>query len=167
MNRAVYPGTFDPPTAGHLSVVKRTARLFDDLVVLLAVNPQKVPTFSVAERIAMLREALAGISGVTVDATEGLVLDFSRKVGAGFLVRGVRGTTDFDFEMSMASAHLALAPELVTLFVPADPELSFVSSSALRELARCGGDVSRFCPPSVARRLAERFGRGKAAAHAV
>lgn len=153
MRTGIYPGSFDPPTAGHLSVIERAAKLFDRLVVLVAVNGAKRPAFPLEEREEMLREAAAGIPGVEVGATRGMVVDAARAAGAGFIVRGVRSLTDFDAEAAMAAAHHALAPDLVTVFVPARPDLAFVSSSALREIARCGGEVERFCPPGVARRL--------------
>lgn len=162
MRTGVYSGSFDPPTAGHLSVIERAAKLFDRLIVLVAVNDAKRATFTLEERAEMLREAAAGIPGVEVASTRGMVVDAARAAGAAFIVRGVRSLTDFDAEAAMAAAHHALAPDIVTLFVPARPDLAFVSSSALRELARLGADIERFCPPGVARRL-----RGKAeAAHA-
>lgn len=164
MRIAVYAGTFDPPTAGHLSVVERAARLFDGVIVLVAVNPAKRPVFSVEERLEMLREAVSGVPGVEVDRTGGMVAEYAMRRGAAALVRGVRGATDFDAEVAMAGAHHALAPELVTVLIPARPDLAYISSSALRELARCGGAIERFCPPGVAARLRERF---KETAHAV
>ncbi|MCE9584115.1 MAG: pantetheine-phosphate adenylyltransferase [Planctomycetes bacterium] len=157
MKTGIYAGTFDPMTAGHFSVIERAARLFDRLIVLVAVNPAKRPLFSVEERVAMIRESVVGLGEVEVSATEGMVIEFARRVGAGFLVRGIRSLTDFDSETAMAAAHHSLAPEISTVFVPAHPDLSFVSSSALRELARCGADVTRFCPPGVARRLREKM----------
>ena len=157
MKTGVYPGSFDPPTAGHLSVIDRAAKLFDRLIVLVAVNDSKRPLFSLAERTEMLREATAGIPGVEIGSTPGLVIDAAKSAGAGFIVRGVRSLTDFDAEGAMAAAHHALAPELITVFVPARPDLSFVSSSVLRELARCNGPLEMFCPPGVARRLREKM----------
>lgn len=163
MRTGIYPGSFDPPTAGHVSVIERAARLFDRLVVLVAVNDAKRPAFTLEERAGMLREAAAGIAGVEVAAARGMVVDAARAAGAGFIVRGVRSLTDFDAEAAMAAAHHALAPDLVTVFVPARPDLAFVSSSALREIARCGGEVERFCPPGVARRLRARMEASHAA----
>lgn len=156
MRIGVYPGSFDPPTAGHLSVIERAARLFDRLIVLVAVNDSKRATFTLEERATMLGEATAEIPAVAIASTRGMVIDAARAAGAGFIVRGVRSLTDFDAEAAMAAAHHALAPEIVTVFVPARPDLAFVSSSALREIARCGGDIERFCPPGVARRLREK-----------
>lgn len=156
MRIGVYPGSFDPPTAGHLSVIERAARLFDRLIVLVAVNDSKRATFTLEERAAMLGEATAEIPAVEIASTRGMVIDAARAAGAGFIVRGVRSLTDFDAEAAMAAAHHALAPEIVTVFVPARPDLAFVSSSALREIAHCGGDIERFCPPGVARRLREK-----------
>ncbi|KAF0246661.1 MAG: pantetheine-phosphate [Planctomycetota bacterium] len=157
MKTGVYPGSFDPPTAGHLSVIQRAARLFDRLVVLVAVNDSKRALFSLEERAEMLREATAKMPGVEIGSTRGMVIEAAKASGAEFIVRGVRSLTDFDAEAAMAAAHHALAPELITVFVPARPDLSFVSSSALRELARCGGQLDLFCPPGVARRLREKM----------
>jgi pantetheine-phosphate adenylyltransferase len=156
MKTAVSAGSFDPPTGGHVSVIERAARMFDRLLVVVAVNDAKRAMFTLEERAAMLREAAAGIANVEISATRGMVVDAARAAGAEFLVRGVRSLTDFDAEAAMAAAHHALAPEIVTVFVPARPDLSFVSSSALKEIARCSGELDRFCSPGVARRLREK-----------
>ena len=156
--RAVYAGTFDPITAGHLSVVRRAVPLFDELIVLVAVNPEKKPLFSLAERLEMIREATARWPNVGCAHTTGYVVDFATDRGAAFLVRGVRDATDATYEAQLAHLNRLLAPELTSLFVPAQQDLAEVSSSALKALAQAGADVTQFCPPGIARRLAERFG---------
>ncbi len=154
---AVYAGTFDPVTAGHVSVIERAARVFDRVIVLIAINPQKAPMFSTPERLQMLREATCHLDNVEHASTEGLVVDHARAHGASFLVRGIRGATDADYETALANANHDLAPDVTTVFLPAHPHLSEVSSSRLKELARAGAELSRFCPSGVERRLRARL----------
>jgi pantetheine-phosphate adenylyltransferase len=154
---AIYAGTFDPPTAGHVSVLERAARLFDGVIALSAVNPSKATLFSVTERLAMLAEATAHLANVRCDHTEGLVVAYARAQDARYLIRGVRGATDADYETALAHANRALAPEIETVFLPADAALSQVSSSALKQRAAAGEDVSAYCPPGVAARLTARL----------
>jgi pantetheine-phosphate adenylyltransferase len=154
---AVYAGTFDPVTRGHLSVIARAARLFDRVWVVVAVNPAKRPLFSVEERVQMLVEVTRRWPRVRCASTDRYVVDFARARGAHYLVRGVRGATDADAEIALANMNRALAPELETVFVPADPELSEVSSSRLKALARQGEtELSRYCPPEIVSRLCAR-----------
>lgn len=159
MPRAVYAGTFDPVTAGHLSVIERAARLFDRLIVLIAVNPEKVPLFSLDERLDMLRESTAHLPNVECASTQGWVVDHARACGATVLVRGVRGATDADQETALANANRQLAREVTTVFIPAHIELSEVSSTQLKALARAGADLAPWCPPAVERRLRTKVGR--------
>jgi pantetheine-phosphate adenylyltransferase len=156
---AIYAGTYDPVTHGHLSVVARAVALFDRLWVVVAKNPHKQPLFSLAERVELLRESTRGWPSCQVVSTDGYVVELARELGARYLVRGVRGATDIDAELSLARLNQALAPELETVFVPAHAELSEVSSSRLKELARHGADVTRYCPPSVAVRLQALVGQ--------
>lgn len=157
MKRAVYAGTFDPITLGHVSVVERAARLFDELLVVVALNPRKEPLFSAAERVELI-QALAGEwSNVSVCETSGYVVDLARARGARYLVRGVRGVTDTESELELSRMNRALAPEIETVFVPAHDELSEVSSSRLKELVRAGVDVQPFCPALVGARLKEKL----------
>ncbi len=156
MRIALYAGSFDPITSGHLSVIERSARMFERLVVAVAVNPGKVPLFSPEERVEMIR-LVAHWPNVRCVSTEGLVVELARAEGARYLIRGIRGGTDAEFEISLASANHQLAPEIETVFVPAHPELSEVSSSRLKELASLGEDVSRYCPPQVSERLRARL----------
>ena len=157
MTIAVYAGSFDPVTAGHLSVVRQAARLFGHVVVVVAVNPHKHYLLGAEERVALLREAVALHPNVTVATTEGLVVEFARAIGASVLLRGVRGATDAQFETELAQSNRALAPEISTLFLPAEAHLAQVSSSGLKERIARGEDVSAFCPPAVAARLRERL----------
>lgn len=157
MRIAVYAGTFDPVTRGHLSVIERASRLFDGLWVVVAVNPEKEPLFSADERVAMLAEVTARWLNVRCARTDGYVVELARSHCARYLVRGVRGATDAEGEIALASLNHALAPEIETVFVPADPELSDVSSSRLKLLARAGADLSRICPPEIIERLHARI----------
>lgn len=158
MNIAVYAGSFDPPTLGHLSVLHAAVKLFPHVRVLVAVNPNKRTLFTADERVQMLREATARYPNVTVDFTEGLVAEYARSIGGSVLIRGVRGATDAQFEMELAQQNRLIAPELDTVFVPAEASLSEVSSTALKERARAGDDVSTLCPPAVLERLRARLG---------
>lgn len=158
MTSAVYAGTFDPVTLGHLSVIERSARLFSRLWVVVAINPDKQPLFSAEERVEMLVEAAGNLPNVQATSTAGYIVELARQLGAGYLVRGVRGATDTEAELALARLNHELAPEIETVFVPAQPQLSEVSSSRLKELVREGADVSRYCPPQVAARLRARLG---------
>jgi pantetheine-phosphate adenylyltransferase len=154
---ALYAGTFDPVTYGHLDVVRRAAVLFDKVIVGVSVNPRKAPTFTSEERVEMLREACAGIANVQIDVVPGLVVEFAREVGARVIVRGLRAVSDFEFELQMASTNRALAPEVETVFFTPAPEYHYLSSSTVCDIALFGGSVSQFVPPHVGRKLAERF----------
>jgi pantetheine-phosphate adenylyltransferase len=153
----VYAGTFDPITYGHLSVIERAVQLFDRVIVLVAVNPEKQPLFSGEERVRMIRAVTRAFSNVECAATAGYVVDFARGQGARHLVRGVRSSTDVESEIALANANHALAPEIETVFIPAHPALSDVSSSALKALVRQGADVSVYCPRSIAESLEARL----------
>lgn len=157
MRLAVYAGSFDPITRGHLSVIERSAELFDGLIVFVALNPEKTPLFSPAERLELIRDAIAGRSHVDCAAGEGLVVDFARQRGARYLVRGVRGVTDIEAEIQLANCNRALAPELDTVFIPAHPALSRVSSSGLKTLLSSGASISAYCTAAVEQRLREKY----------
>lgn len=159
---AVYAGTFDPPTAGHASIVAAAARLFDHVRVVVAVNPAKRPLFTVDERVGLLRAVLGRLPNVSVDATDGLVVEYAREIGAGVLVRGVRGATDATFETELAAQNRAIAPDVATVLLPADPRVADVSSSSLKDAAARGDDVARFCAPVVAAALRARLAREEA-----
>lgn len=150
---ALYAGTFDPVTYGHLDVVRRAAALFDKVIVGVSVNPRKAPLFSTEERVEMLREACGEFPNVEVAVVPGLVVEFARKAGAGVIVRGLRAVSDFEFELQMASTNRALAPEVETIFFTPAPQYHYLSASIVTEIARFGGEVDEFVPPGVSRRL--------------
>lgn len=153
MRIGVYAGTFDPPTFGHVSVIRRASELFDCLWIVVADNPEKKPLLTKEERVSLLREETRTMNNVKVASTEGFVVQFAGAVGARFLIRGVRGVTDIESEMALANLNHEVAPEIETVFLPAHPELSKVSSSALKEMMMRGEDVHAFCSPSVAAKM--------------
>jgi len=158
--KAIYPGTFDPVTNGHIDIIERAHRRFESVVVAVSQNPGKTPLFNLEERIGMVKEVVAGRKGVEVDSFDGLLVDYAKRRGIGILVKGLRAVTDFEYELQMAQMNHRLA-EVETLFMVATPSHSFLSSSLVKEIARFGGDVSSFVPAEVARRMKERF-RGEA-----
>ncbi len=162
MTTALYAGTFDPVTYGHLDVVRRAAALFDKVIVGVSVNPRKRPFFSTEERVEMLREACREMGNVEVRVVPGLVVDFAREVGAKVIVRGLRAVSDFESELQMASTNRALAPEVETVFFTPAPEYHYLSASLVCDIARFGGEVARFVPPHVERKLRERLAGGLA-----
>ena len=154
---ALVPGTFDPVTFGHLDIVERTARQFDEVVVAAVARPAKADVlFEAEERRAMLSEVTAHLGNVRVELFGGLLADFAQAQGARAIVKGLRAVSDFDYELQMAQMNYRLSG-VETLFMPTAPEHSFLSSSLVREVARFGGEVSSMVPPDVARRLKERF----------
>ncbi len=154
---AVYPGTFDPITNGHADLVARAAPLFERVVVAIAENPGKQPGFSLDDRIALARLALAGLRNVEVRGFDSLLADFMREIGAGVILRGLRAVSDFEYEFQLASMNRYLIPEAETLFLTPAEQYSFISSSLVREIARLGGDVSSFVHPAVQQALRQRW----------
>ena len=161
MTLAVYPGTFDPVTYGHLDLVERGSRLADELVIAILRNEDKQPMFTVDERMELLREAVAKYRNVSVDAFDGLLVDYARRRGASVILRGLRAVSDFEYELQMAMMNRRLAPSLETAFLMPNEAWSYVSSRLVREVARLGGDVSGLVPPNVARALKERLGASR------
>jgi pantetheine-phosphate adenylyltransferase len=157
MRRAVCPGSFDPVTNGHLDIIRRAARLFDEVTVGVLVNPNKQGLFSVDERLTMLGEVVTGLDNVKVEAFEGLLVDFCRDHDIDAIVKGLRAVSDFDTELQMAQMNTSLSG-VETVFVPTSPEWSFLASSLVKEVARFGGDVSGLVPSEVLTRLTERLG---------
>ncbi len=155
---AIYPGTFDPITHGHIDVIRRAASLFDAIVVGVAGSSTKTPVFSLEERTAMARESLAGIPGVRVEPFTGLLVDFAHAVGARVVVRGLRAVSDFEYEMQLASINRRLDASLETVFLTPAENYSFLASTLVREIARLGGDASPFVPPNVVAALKAKFG---------
>jgi len=159
---AIAPGSYDPVTNGHIDVITRAAGIFDRVVVGVVGSPtHKTPTFSLDERVAFLKEALAGRENVEVDVFSELVVEFARKWKAKAIVKGLRVISDFEWEFQMNQLNRTLAPEVETVYVMASPQVSFVSSSGVKEIAAFGGDVSALVPAPVARRLAELFPDGR------
>jgi pantetheine-phosphate adenylyltransferase len=154
---ALYPGTFDPPTNGHVDLIQRGVKLFDHLVVAVLNNPDKNPLFSVEERIEMLKESTSTLTNVSVAAFDGLMVDFARQQGASAVLRGIRAISDYEYEFQMALMNRRLAPEIETVFLQPAGRYSFVSSRMLKEVFTFGGDVSGLVPPNVLRRLRGRI----------
>jgi pantetheine-phosphate adenylyltransferase len=159
---AIYPGTYDPVTFGHLDVIERAAGVFDRLVVGVVGNPRhKAPMFTLEERVGFLDEALGDAKNVEVDVFSELVVDFARKWDAKVIVKGLRATQDFEWEFQMNQLNRTLAPEIETVYVMASPQVSFVSSSGVKEIASFGGRVDELVPEPVARRFRELFPDGR------
>ena len=154
---AVYPGTFDPITNGHIDLVSRAAPLFDRIIVGIAESAGKGPSISIDERISLARLALAEMTNVEVQGFTGLLADFVRDTGAGVILRGLRAVSDFEYEFQLASMNRHLIPEAETLFLTPAEQYSFISSSLVREIARLGGDVSGFVHPAVQQALRQRW----------
>ncbi len=154
---ALYPGTFDPPTNGHIDLIQRGAKLFDHLTVAILNNPGKDPLFTVNERVEMLRESTAALSNVSVATFDGLMVEFARQQGATAVLRGIRAISDYEYEFQMALMNRRLAPEIETVFLQPAGRYSFVSSRMLKEVFSFGGDVSGLVPPNVFKRLRDRL----------
>jgi pantetheine-phosphate adenylyltransferase len=155
IRRALCPGSFDPVTNGHIDVIERAASLYDEVVVAVFVNQSKTGLFPVEERHAMLQEVTAGFPNVQIDTFEGLVVDYCRTHDIPVIVKGLRAVSDFDYELQQAQMNRGLAG-VDTLFMPTNPEYSFLASSLVKEIAKWGGDVSSLVPPNVLKRLTER-----------
>ena len=153
MKTAVYPGSFDPVTMGHLDIVERTSQIFDKVIIGVLNNRAKSPLFSVEERVNMLKEVTADLPNVEVQSFAGPLLDFVRKNEAQLIVRGLRAITDFEYELQMAQTNRVMAPEVDTLFLTTNLRYSYLSSSIVKEIAAGGGDISAFVHPYVAERM--------------
>ncbi len=162
MITAIYPGTYDPVTMGHVDVIGRAAAIFDRVVVGVVGSPRHKETmFTLDERVGFLREALTEVGNVEVDVFSELVVDFARRWEARVIVKGLRVISDFEWEFQMNQLNRHLAPEIETVYVMASPQVSFVSSSGVKEIAAFGGKVDELVPETVARRLAEKFPNGR------
>ncbi len=165
MITAICPGSYDPVTNGHVDVIARATQIFDRIVVGVVGSPQhKTTLFSIDERLELIREAVAGIDKVEVDVFKELVVDFARRWDAKVIVKGLRVISDFEWEFQMNQLNRTLAPEIETVYVMASPQVSFVSSSGVKEIAEFGGNVEELVPIAVARRLKELFPRGRGGA---
>jgi pantetheine-phosphate adenylyltransferase len=156
---AIYPGSFDPLTKGHEDLIRRSLSLADRVVVAVAVNSSKQPLFPVAERLALLQAAMGDDPRVTFQSFDGLLAEFAKTVGASIVVRGLRAVSDFEYEFQMALMNRQLHPSLETVFLVPAVDLTYLSSSLVREVARYGGDVSALVHPAVAAALVRRYGR--------
>ena len=153
MKVAVYPGSFDPATAGHLDIIYRASKIFDEVIVAVIKNPGKKATFGLDERVKMLKETLDGRANVKVDSFDGLLVDYVKKVNATAIVRGLRAVSDFDYEFQMALTNRKMGPEVETIFLMTDYKYSYLSSSLVKEISRLGGDVKNMVPKSVVKHL--------------
>ena len=155
MKTAVYPGTFDPITNGHIDLVQRAARLFDRVIVAIAANPGKTPAFSLEQRVRLAQEVLSDLPNVEVCSFDSLLVNFLHQRGADVILRGLRAVSDFEYEFQLASMNRQLAPDIETVFLTPAEQYAFVSSSLVREIAGLGGDVSAFVHPRVVAALRE------------
>ena len=157
MSKAIYPGSFDPVTKGHLDIIRRAARMFDSLTVSILNNSEKSPLFSVDERVNMLRKACADIKNVSIDSFSGLTADYAKKTGTDVIIRGLRAITDFEYELQMAQTNRKILPTVDTVFLTTSLEYAYLSSSIVREVASYGGDISEFVTPEVAELVYRKF----------
>ena len=155
--KAIYPGTFDPPTNGHLDLIARGSKLFEELTVAILNNPVKNPLFTVEERVEMLKEATSALGNVSIATFDGLMVEFARQRGAMAVLRGIRAISDYEHEFQMALMNRRLAPEIETVFLQPAGRYSFVSSRMVKEVFSFGGDVSGLVPPNVLKRLRARI----------
>lgn len=165
MKRAVYPGSFDPVTKGHLDIIERASAIVDELVVGVLNNNEKTPLFSVDERVKMLRDVTVHIPNVRIESFSGLSVEFVRKCGASFLVRGLRAVTDFEYELQMAQTNRSIDRDVDTLFLTTGLKYAYISSTIVKEVASYGGDISGFVPEPIAERVYEKISqraKGKA-----
>jgi len=158
--KALYPGTFDPPTNGHVDLIQRGSKLFDHLTVAILVNPVKNPLFTVEERVEMLEEVTGALGNVSVATFDGLMVEFARKVGASAVLRGIRAISDYEHEFQMALMNRRLAPDVETVFLQPAGRYSFVSSRMVKEVFSFGGDISGLVPPNVVKKLRARIKNG-------
>lgn len=154
---AVYAGSFDPVTLGHLDLIQRASELFDEVLVATGVHPTRKALFSFEERASLLREVTKGLPKVRIDAFDGLLIHYCKKVGARVIVRGLRAATDFEYELQIAHANADLEPSIDTVFLPTRTKYGFVSASLVREIASHGGDVSHYAPAVVCEALRKKF----------
>lgn len=161
MKRGIYPGTFDPITFGHLDIIRRSLRIFDEVVIAVAPTPRKQPLFSFQERIAMIHESTKNMRNVHVEPFEGLLIAFAKQRGCVALIRGLRAVSDYEYELQMALMNRRLDSNIETVFLMPREENSFVSSTIVREVASFGGSVKSLVPPNVAKALREKFGIAK------
>lgn len=155
---AIYPGTFDPITLGHLDLIKRASSLFDNVIVAIASNPGKKPVFTIDERVSLAMETVEPFKNVSVCAFEGLLVEVAKQNQANIIIRGLRAVSDFEYELQLAAMNRRMEPTVETLFLSPAENLSFVSSSLVKEIASLGGNISEFVSPEVAQALTKKYG---------
>ena len=159
MRIAVYPGSFDPVTLGHMDIISRSSKLFDKLIVVVLVNRSKVPLFSAEERVNMIKGVVSEYANVEVRSFDGLLVEFARLCKATAVVRGLRAVTDFEYELQMSQTNHIIAPDIDTIFLTTNLNYAYLSSSVVKEVARYGGDISKFVAPEVRRQVLEKYNR--------
>ena len=157
MLRAIYPGSFDPVTYGHLDIIRRSCKIVDELVVGVLNNNAKMPLFSVEERVKMLEEATKDLTNVRIVPFHGLLIDFARQMDAFVIIRGLRAITDFEYELQMSQTNHKIEPEIETLFLTTSLEFSFLSSTTVKEVASFGGDITQFVPEVIVKKIKEKM----------
>lgn len=157
MRIAVYPGSFDPVTLGHMDIISRSSKLFDKLIVGVLVNSSKVPLFSAEERVNMIKGVVSEYPNVEVQAFDGLLVEFAKMCKATAVVRGLRAVTDFEYELQMSQTNHIIAPDIDTIFLTTNLNYAYLSSSVVKEVARYGGDISKFVAPEVRKQVMEKY----------
>lgn len=159
MNKAIFPGTFDPPTNGHLNIIQRASKLFEEIDVVVAVNKNKSCLFSEEERVSLLKELVKDFPKVSVHSSSSLIVDYAKKTGSNILIRGIRNTVDFSYEFDLSLMNHNLNSEVETLFIPTDQKYLVLKSSSIKELAAFGGDISSMVPETVRLALEKKFAK--------
>lgn len=159
MRRAIYPGSFDPVTYGHLDIINRSSKIVDELIIGVLKNKAKMPLFSVEERVKMLEDVTKDLPNVRVVPFDGLLVEFAKEMDAQIVIRGLRAVTDFEYELQMSQTNHKLEPQVETMFLTTSLEYSYLSSTIVREVAAFGGDISRFVPEAVINRIKEKMSR--------
>ena len=160
MTKAVFPGTFDPMTNGHINIIQRAAKLFDEIDVVIAVNDDKKYLFSTEERLSLVQELIMPFRNVSVHVWDGIIVEYAKQTGAKVLIRGIRNMNDFSYEFDLSLMNHNLNPEVETLYIPTDQKFLLLKSSAIKELAKLGGDVSGMVPENVKKALERKYRQG-------
>lgn len=160
LKTAIYPGSFDPITKGHLDVLKRAADIFDKVIIVVSVNVNKTSFIPLEDKIMLIREACKDLKNVEVDSFDGLTIEYAKKRNANVLIRGLRAVSDFEYEMQMSQANSALCSDIHTVFLITKPKYNFISSGTVKEIARMNGDISKFVPEPVAKYLEAKYTKG-------